>query len=565
MTKFIAFISIVVLTASFALWSPSAARAAGTNLVPNPSFELGTNSPTSWSKVNGSSRNRLTYTYPVAGYDLVKAARVTVTTYNSGDIGWASSSFPVVAGSQYDLVDYSKSGVSSTVLAVFTKSGGRTTTSTIGSIAGTNTWQPFIKTITIPSGVTSMSLQHVLRRVGMLDLDAFSFTPHVIVPPVGGNLITNGDLEIATAGNPALPLAWTPGSWGTLTSVFTYPVPGKTGQGAKVDVTSYTSGDAKWVFNPIATSGGKTYSIQFDYTANVPTNVSIEYHMTDGSYSYGWLGDPVASASWVTFSSQFTAPMGSDSFTVFQSLVSVGTLSIDNYIAIDTTNGALIFPAGMMTLDFDDTLSSQFTVARPILNAAALKASFYAITDPDQGIGSNGYMTWANVATLKADGHEIGSHTQTHPDLTTLTLAQAQAEIVGSKNDLVAHGITPTTFVYPFGAYNASIQQLVRDAGFVSARSVNDGFNYPNSSKFALLDKHVVSTTTLADVQGWINQAITDKTWLMLELHEQTTTPGPDTGIYYNTPTMLQNIVNTIVASGISVVTQAQGTALMNP
>ncbi len=392
-------------------------------------------------------------------------------------------------------------------------------------------------------------------------------------PEAGGgmnNLVANGDFEKAVVGSPSQPLGWTPGYWGTLTPVFTYPTPGRTGQGAKVQVTSYTSGDAKWVFNPIATTSGKTYKIQFDYMADVATNVSIEYHLTNGTYSYGWLGNPAASPTWTTYTGQFTIPSGADSFTVFQSLVSVGTLTIDNYVANDVTNGALSFPQGMITLDFDDTLASQFAVARPILNTAGIKASFYAITDPSVGIGSDsGYMTWANIATLKADGHEIGSHTRTHPDLTTLTLTQAQAEIIGSKNDLIAHGIIPTTFVYPYGAYNSAIQQLVKNTGFVSARSVGDGYNFPSSSKYALLDKHIESTTTLTDVQGWINQAITTKTWLVFELHEQMTdaqaTANPDVGVYYNTPTMMQNIVNAITTSGIKTVTQAQGTALMNP
>lgn len=565
MKKALAVLAIVAMTTSALQWSPSVAAAAGTNLVPNPSFETGTAAPASWSKVNGSGRNRGIFTYPVAGYDAAKAARATVTSYAGGDYGWGSDAFAVTAGSQYDVSDYSKASVSSTLLAVYTKANGSLTTSTVGTIAGTNAWQPLTKVVTVPAGVTTMSLRHVLRRTGTLDVDAFSVVLHVVVP-VTGNLVLNGDVEIANATTPALPASWTTGGFGTNTASFTYPVTGQTGKGVKVDVTGYTNGDAKWVFAPIVTSGGKTYSIKFDYTSTVATNVTVEYHMTDGTYTYAFLGNPVASASWTTFSNQITAPAGSDSFTAFQALVSNGSLTTDNYIVMDITNGALNFPQGMITLDFDDTLATQYTVARPILNAAGIKASFYAVTDPNVGIESDGYMTWAQVLQLKADGHEIGDHTQTHPDLGTLTAAQQQAEIVGAKNDLIAHGITPTTFVYPFGVYNAGIQQIVQNAGFTSARSVGDGFNYPGSAKMALLDKHIESTTTIADVQGWINQAIANKTWLILELHEQATNPAqPDTGVYYNTPTMMQNIVNAIKASGIKTVTQAEGTALMNP
>lgn len=563
MKKVLAVVSIVALATSLFPFRPSVAVAAGPNLVPNPSFETGTTSPMSWSKVNGSSRNRLTFAYPATpAFDGAKTARVTVTQYRSGDIGWGSSSFAVTAGAQYDVTAYSKSNVSTTLLAVYTQSTGGSTTSTLGSIAGTNVWQPLTKVVTIPSGVTAMSLRQVIRRVGTLDVDAFSVSSHTPT----SNLVLNGDFELANPTNAALPANWSQGGWGTNTTVYTYPATGKTGKGAKIDVTSYTNGDSKWVFDPIAASGGKTYSIQFDYLSTAATNISIEYHMTNGTYTYGWLGDPAASSSWTTFTGQLTIPVGADSFTVFQALVSVGSLTVDNFVVSDITNGVLTFANGMITLDFDDTLATQYTVARPMLSAASIKASFFAITDPNVGIGSDSsYMTWAQVQQLQADGHEIGDHTQTHPDLTTLTAAQAQAEITGAKTDLAAHGINATSFVYPYGQYNSNIIQYVQNAGLTSARSVGDGFNFPSSNKFALLDKHIESTTTLPDVQGWINQAKADKTWLIFEIHEQTTTPGPDTGVYYNTPTMMQNIINAIVASGIQVVTQAQGRAMMNP
>lgn len=286
--------------------------------------------------------------------------------------------------------------------------------------------------------------------------------------------------------------------------------------------------------------------------------------MTDGSSTYGWLGDPAASASWTTYNGQFTVPAHADTVTAYVALVGVGSLTIDNVLLTNTTSGNLLFPNGMITLEFDDTWQSQYDVARPILNTAGIKATFAAVTDPNQGIGSTDYMTWTEVNTLKNDGHEIASHTRTHPDLTTLTTAQAWDEINGSKSDIMANiaGYTPTTFVYPFGQFNAAVKQQVKDAGFVGARSVFDGFNFPTSDKFALVDKHVESTTTIADVQGWIAQAIADKTWLVLELHEQVNS-GADQ--YHNTPAMMQAIVDAITTSGIQAVTIQQGIGMMNP
>ncbi len=50
----------------------------------------------------------------------------------------------------------------------------------------------------------------------------------------------------------------------------------------------------------------------------------------------------------------------------------------------------------MVTLTFDDGFLSQYTNARPILDAANFKAGFYIITTEPQS-GDSDYMTWAQI------------------------------------------------------------------------------------------------------------------------------------------------------------------------
>jgi peptidoglycan-N-acetylglucosamine deacetylase len=72
-----------------------------------------------------------------------------------------------------------------------------------------------------------------------------------------------------------------------------------------------------------------------------------------------------------------------------------------------------------------------------------------------------------------ATRHEIGAHTLTHPKLSQIPLAQAQAEIVGSKQWLEdVLGREVTAFCYPRGDYNEAVKGLVRGAGFHMARTV---------------------------------------------------------------------------------------------
>jgi peptidoglycan/xylan/chitin deacetylase (PgdA/CDA1 family) len=72
-----------------------------------------------------------------------------------------------------------------------------------------------------------------------------------------------------------------------------------------------------------------------------------------------------------------------------------------------------------------------------------------------------------------AERFEIGAHTLTHPRLPLIPADQARAEISGSKTEVEDITGTPiTAFCYPRGEYTAEHVGMVRDAGFLLARTV---------------------------------------------------------------------------------------------
>lgn len=78
--------------------------------------------------------------------------------------------------------------------------------------------------------------------------------------------------------------------------------------------------------------------------------------------------------------------------------------------------------------------------------------------------------------------HEIGAHTLNHVELTNIPISEAKREIEGSKaylEELVGHDIK--MFCYPWGRYNGDIKRIVKDAGFIGARTCNHGdFGMPS-------------------------------------------------------------------------------------
>lgn len=69
--------------------------------------------------------------------------------------------------------------------------------------------------------------------------------------------------------------------------------------------------------------------------------------------------------------------------------------------------------------------------------------------------------------------HEIGAHSMAHPHLSAIPQAEARKEIAGSKRwvEEIIHQEC-RVFCYPFGDENADVRSLVREEGFVGARTV---------------------------------------------------------------------------------------------
>ncbi len=96
-------------------------------------------------------------------------------------------------------------------------------------------------------------------------------------------------------------------------------------------------------------------------------------------------------------------------------------------------------------------------------------------------------MDASQVRDWLAAGHDIGSHTLTHPFLTKLPLAQAREEITASRKQLEdLFGRPIEHFCYPYGDWNERVRELVQNAGYRTACTTEPGVNTAATSRFAL-------------------------------------------------------------------------------
>jgi len=388
-----------------------------------------------------------------------------------------------------------------------------------------------------------------------------------INPGNGPNIILNPSVETSTSGT--VPDNWLSSNWGTNTSTFSYLNTGHTGNHSlEVQTTAWTNGSANWYYADLPVTAGTTYQYSNWYQSNVNTEVDAEVTMSDGTISYYYLGTVLANTTWSQFSTTFTVPAGAKTMAVYQILAKVGYIISDDYSL--NTYTPKTFNRGIVTINFDDGWLDQYINGVPALQANGnLPATFFIITDSSITNPDPEYMNTSQIITLKNDGYEIGNHTETHPDLTTLTAAQVQTEMAGAEAALQsAIGVTATDFAYPYGAYNASTVAIGQQVGFVSQRSVNSGFNTKDSIDFTQLKiEEVDANISPAQVQAWVNQAVAQHTWLILVYHEIDTVAPAGSGdtAYMTSPTNLYNELAYIHSTGVAVETTAQAINEIKP
>ena len=147
-------------------------------------------------------------------------------------------------------------------------------------------------------------------------------------------------------------------------------------------------------------------------------------------------------------------------------------------------------------ITFDDGYQNNLVNAAPILVKYDFSATCYIVSksigssntwDRDKGITQRPLMTESEIHEWINLGMDIGAHTKSHLDLTSITPEEAQIEIEGCKLELEkTFNVSIADFCYPFGRFNELISVMVKNAGYLSATTMIRGRTDTNSNRFML-------------------------------------------------------------------------------
>jgi len=172
------------------------------------------------------------------------------------------------------------------------------------------------------------------------------------------------------------------------------------------------------------------------------------------------------------------------------------------------------FRPAAISYTFDDDLPNQYAKAVPMFNARGFKLTLFTVTSWLSG--------WSNVQTAASYGHEIASHTVTHPVLSGLTLAQQTNELANSQAAINANVTTQScvTLAYPNCVEGS---EAVTAAYYIAARGCSGQLvssmpaNFLNISSFVCGSAGSIQTP--AQFTNQANAAAAANSWCVYLIH----------------------------------------------
>lgn len=219
-----------------------------------------------------------------------------------------------------------------------------------------------------------------------------------------------------------------------------------------------------------------------------------------------------------------------------------------------------LFAEPLVSVTFDDGWESAYSNAAPIMSRHQIVSTQYLL--PSQ-FNAREYMSVDQAKSLRTAGHEISSHTYSHPNLTTLSDKAIKEQLDTSLEVLKKFDLLDKdnlTFAAPNGAVDSRVMSYVKPR-FYSSRNVmgdlgkdisnNDMNVASNFDRYNIIGYTVGQYTTDEQFAGALAYAKQHNAWFVPIYHQV-----DDSGDKYSVTTAtFERHMSMLKASGIKTAT----------
>ncbi len=190
------------------------------------------------------------------------------------------------------------------------------------------------------------------------------------------------------------------------------------------------------------------------------------------------------------------------------------------------------FRSAAVSYTFDDNLPNQLAIAIPMFDQFGFKVTLFTVTG-----GSSVWAwpaNWSGLQRAAAEGHEIASHTITHPYFNQIPDSMQQKECELSQDTINAHipGNQCSTIAYP---YCISGNEAIDADYYIAGRGCSGQIVSKNPGDFMNISSYVLGnqgTNTISGIEAIANNAAASNGWCVYLIHAIIGPNGPEPNGY---------------------------------
>lgn len=489
------------------------------NLLSNPSFEQWQGGLKEWDV--SYPENARVEVQAVEGFVDGSGLRIDILDYKTGNVVLYSPSIKVSPNSEYFFKTFYETDSRLDLMVVSTKTDGTIKQEILKNYPDYDyPWSSMGSLINTSADTVSVQIAISFSSVGYAEFDSafmvFNRSLESKTDLKGPNLLDNA--------------TWTFNQSGVFASASSEQAGIRT-----IKLENHTIGNAAWIPQSVSVQPNELYKLRMQYSSTVPAEIGVDYEFADGTFSYRPIRQILPVSGLTALEIPLEIPKNVVRMQPSIQLATSGELQTGEFTLIRVA-GPATFDASRVSITFDDGWLSSFTNGEHLLEEFGYKGTFYI--NPG-AVNTEGFMTTPMLKNLIEKGHQLGSHTEDHIDLTSYSPDSIIKQLDEANTALKALGITDVDFASPYGKIDQRVLPYVMDRSLTHRGTeigVNTKQNYDGSNLMGLF---VRDTTTDDELRRMIQQAQDSNGWLILIYHQIEATQSP---FIVDTPTLRRHL-----------------------